>query len=145
MNIMLIFYRASVESILRYGITSWFGHLTVTFQSQITRLAKNVRENHGHVQSPPITSPQGIFKQAVIRKSLNITSNPSYVLNQEYVLMQSGRRYRTHSVNIIDINPCLFLSQLSYSMTTSCTLPRDMEQDCICNALFCALCITLSV
>ena len=25
-NIMLIFYRATIESILRYGITSWFGN-----------------------------------------------------------------------------------------------------------------------
>ena len=28
-NIMLTFYGASIESVLRYGISSWFGNLTV--------------------------------------------------------------------------------------------------------------------
>ena len=46
------------------------------------------------MSSPPIT-PQAIFEQAVIRQARNIVSDPSHVLNQEYVLMRSGRRYRT--------------------------------------------------
>ena len=66
-NIMLIFYRASIESILRYGIASWFGNLTV----------------------------HTIFEQAVVRQSRNIISDTSHVLNPEYVIMRTGRRYRT--------------------------------------------------
>ena len=96
-NIMLIFYRASIESILRYGIASWFGNLTVKYKSQIARLAKMAGKIMG-MSSPPIT-PQAIFEQAVIRQARNIVSDPSHVLNQEYVLMRSGRRYRTPQRN----------------------------------------------
>ena len=92
-NIMLIFYRASIESILRYGITSWFSNLTVKYKSQISRLAKMAGKIMG-MSSPPIT-PHAIFEQAVIRQARNIISDPLHVLNQEYVLMRSGRRYRT--------------------------------------------------
>ena len=92
-NIMLIFYRASIESILRYGIASWFGNLTVKFKSQIARVAKMAGKIMG-MSSPPIT-PQAIFEQAVIRQARSIVSDPSHVLNQEYVMMRNGRRYRT--------------------------------------------------
>ena len=40
LNIMLIFYRASIESILRYEIASWFGNLTVKYKAQVARTAK---------------------------------------------------------------------------------------------------------
>lgn len=33
-NIMLIFYRATIESVLRYGITCWFGNLTVKHRAE---------------------------------------------------------------------------------------------------------------
>ena len=92
-NIMLIFYRASIESILRYGIASWFGNLTVKYKSQITRLAKMSGKIMG-MSSPPITL-HTIFEQAVVRQARNIISDPSHVLNPRYVLMRTGRRYRT--------------------------------------------------
>ena len=64
-NIMLIFYRASIESVMRYGITSWFGNLTVKLKSEITRLAKTAGKIMG-MSSPPSTL-QNIFDQAVLR------------------------------------------------------------------------------
>ena len=92
-NIMLIFYRASIESILRYGISSWFGNLTVKYKAQIGKLAKMAGKIMG-MSAPPIT-PQAIFEQEVVRQARNIISDPLHVLNPEYVLMRSGRRYRT--------------------------------------------------
>ena len=92
-NIMLTFYRASIESILRYGISSWFGNLTVVYKSQITRLVNMAGKIMG-MATPPIR-PQAIFEQAVMRQAENIVSDPSHVLNPEYDLLPSGRRYRT--------------------------------------------------
>ena len=91
-NIMLIFYRASIESILRYGISSWFGNLTVKYKSQIARLVNMAGKIMG-MSTPPIT-PQAIFEQAVLRQARNILSDPSHVLYPEYQILQSGRRYR---------------------------------------------------
>ena len=94
-NIMLIFYRASIESILRYGITSWFGNLTVKYKSEILRLAKMAGKIMG-MSAPPIT-PQVIFEQATIGQVKKIVSDPSHVLYPEYRLMPSGRRYEVHA------------------------------------------------
>ena len=92
LGIMLIFYRASIESILRYGISSWFGNLTVKYKAQISRLAKMAGKIMG-LSTPPMT-PQAIFEQTVVRQAKNIISDPLHVLNSEYELMRSGRRYR---------------------------------------------------
>lgn len=39
-SILLIFYRAKIESLLRYGMTSWFGNLTVKSQAEISSLVR---------------------------------------------------------------------------------------------------------
>ena len=92
-NIMLTFYRASIESILRYGMSSWFGNLTVVYKSQIARLA-NIAGKIMGMATPPIT-PQAIFEQGVVRQARNILSDPLHVLKPEYDLMPSGSRFRT--------------------------------------------------
>ena len=91
-NIMLTFYRASIESILRYGISSWFGNLTVAYKSQIARLVSMAGKIMG--MSTPPNTPKSIFDQAVMRQARNIMSDPLHVLNPEYDLLPSGRRYR---------------------------------------------------
>lgn len=90
-NIMLLFYRATIESVLRYGITTWFGNLTVKLRTQIQRLTNMA----GKIIGMPLpASPQEIFEETMIRQSLKITSDPSHVLHTEYQMMPSGRRYR---------------------------------------------------
>ena len=88
---VLIFYRASIESIVRYGITSWFGNLTVKLKSEILRLAKMAGKIMG-MSGPPKT-PQAIFEQATLEQAKKTVSDPSHVLYPEYRLMPSGRRY----------------------------------------------------
>ena len=90
-NIMLIFYRASIESIVRYGITSWFGNLTVKLKSEILRLVKMAGKIMG--MSTPPNTPQVIFEQATLEQAKKTVSDPSHVLYPEYRLMPSGRRY----------------------------------------------------
>ena len=62
------------------------------YKAQIARLAKMAGKIMG-LSSPPMT-PQAIFEQAVVRQARNIVSDPLHVLNSEYVLMRTGRRYR---------------------------------------------------
>lgn len=64
-NIMLIFYRAAIESILRYGVTSWFGNLSVKLKSQILNLVRVAGRIMGH---PPL-NPQELFNEAVITQA----------------------------------------------------------------------------
>lgn len=39
-NILMLFYTANMESIIRYGITAWFGNLIVKLKSQLQNLIK---------------------------------------------------------------------------------------------------------
>ena len=84
--------RASIESILRYGVASWFGNLAVIFKSQITRLVKTAGKIMG--RSSPPSNLQTMFDQEVMRLARNIISDPLHVLNSEYKFMRTERRYR---------------------------------------------------
>ena len=39
----MVFYRAIVEGIIRYGITSWFGNLTVKLKSELAGMHKTMQ------------------------------------------------------------------------------------------------------
>lgn len=90
-NIMLIFYSATIESILRYGITSWFGNLTIKSTTQIFYLVKTA----GKIMGTPAPLNLGeLFDQTIIRQAKIIISDNSHVLFSEFKLLNSGKRYR---------------------------------------------------
>lgn len=90
-KVMLLFYHAVIESIFRYAISVWFGNLTVKLKSQINRLALSALKVMGVREHPTI---QAIFEDTVLRQARKIIEDPSHVLNSEYKLLPSGRRYR---------------------------------------------------
>ena len=88
---MMIFYRATIESVLRFGITNWFGNLTVKSKAQICNLVKTAGKIMGY---PPPPAPQDIYVQSVIRQANNTRGDPSHVLHSQFEMLNSGRRYR---------------------------------------------------
>ena len=90
-HIMMIFYRAIVESILRYAITSRFGNLTVKLRSKLASMHKTAMKIVGRKEYEPI---QSIYEQAVRRKAKKIISNSQHPLFPEYKTLPSGRRLR---------------------------------------------------
>ncbi|KAK0155032.1 RNA-directed DNA polymerase from mobile element jockey [Merluccius polli] len=90
-GVVLLFYRATIESVIRYGITTWFGNLTVKGRTQLQTLVKRAGKIMG-TQSP--CSLQEIFEETVRRQGLKISADTTHVLNNEYELLPSGRRYR---------------------------------------------------
>ncbi len=73
---MSIFYRATIESVLRYGITSWFGNLTVKSRAEISSLVKTAGKIMGI--TPPL-NPQDLFEQATISQAKAILTDPTRV------------------------------------------------------------------
>ena len=69
---MMIFYRAIVESILRYGISSWFGNLTMKLKSKLAGMHKTAMKIVGRKEYEPT---QRIYEQAVRKKAKKIISN----------------------------------------------------------------------
>ena len=90
-GVMLLFYRAVVESVLRYAITVWFGNLTVKVKSQITRLTHSALKVVGVREYPTL---QVIYEESVLRQARRIIEDPTHFLHSEYELLPSGRRYR---------------------------------------------------
>ena len=90
-NIMMLFYRANIESIIRYGITTWFGNLSVKLKSQLQNLIKRAGKIIGMQPPCPL---QEIFERTVRKQGLKITCDPNHILHKEFELMPSGRRYR---------------------------------------------------
>ncbi len=76
---MLLFYRAVVESVLRYVITVWFGNLTVKVKSQINRLTRSALKIVGVRDYPTL---QAIYEESVLRQARKIIEDPSHVLNR---------------------------------------------------------------
>lgn len=43
-TIMLLFYRSAIESIISYGLTIWFGDLTVKLRSQLQNVVEELEK-----------------------------------------------------------------------------------------------------
>lgn len=89
-SIMLTFYKATIESILRYGIIVWVGNLTVNIWTQVNNL---MRVAGKIMRIETLSSLQDIFELC------KILSDSSHVLFLEYELMNSGIRYRVPLCN----------------------------------------------
>ena len=89
--IKMLFYRATIESIIRYGITTWFGNLTVRAKAQLQNLVKRAGKIMG---TQPPSSLKEIFEDTVRKQGAKIATDPTHVLNMEYELLPPGKRYR---------------------------------------------------
>ena len=88
---MLLFYRAALESIIRYGIAAWYGNLTVQSRSQIAGLVRTAMKIMGVRNHPSL---QMLYEQSVARQAQKIVSDPTHILHHEFQLLPSGRRFR---------------------------------------------------
>ena len=90
-KIMLIFYQAVLESIVRYGMSAWYGNLNATLKAKLTSLTRTANKVIGRLDSQSL---QALYEQSVLRLSQGILSDPSHILYPEFELLPHGRRYR---------------------------------------------------
>ena len=88
---MLIFYKAILESLIRYGITAWFGNLTVQLKNRLANMHKTAMKIIGKKQYESI---ENLYNQSVMTQATKISSDPTHPLSSEYELLPSGRRFR---------------------------------------------------
>ncbi len=79
------------QSLIRYGITVWFGNLSVQLKNKLAYIHKTATEIIGIKQYEPI---QTLYEQAVMRRAVSITTDPDHPLFSEYQLLSSGKRLR---------------------------------------------------
>ena len=90
-NVMFLFYQAVMESVIRYGMTAWFGNLSAQSKSKLQRLVQTAMKVMGRTEK---LSLESIYDQSVLRQAQRVLSDPSHILHMEYELLPSGRRYR---------------------------------------------------
>ena len=82
---MLVFYRAVLESLVRFGVAVWFGNLSVQLRSKLLRLVQTAGKI---IRVRQLPSLQSIYEQAALIQA------QKNVLNGEFVVLPSGRRYK---------------------------------------------------
>lgn len=92
-KIMSCFYNAVLESLIRYSMAAWFGSLTVQCKAKLGKLVHKAMKVMGRKEFPTL---QDTFKKSVLAQAKRIIGNPLHLLNSEYELLPSGRRYRAH-------------------------------------------------
>lgn len=90
-NIMFLFYQAVMESFIRYGMTAWFGNLSTQSKSKLQHLVQTAMKVMEWTEK---FSLQSIYEQSVLRQARRVLLDPSNILQTEYELLPSGRRYR---------------------------------------------------
>ncbi|KAK3551764.1 hypothetical protein QTP70_025400, partial [Hemibagrus guttatus] len=82
--ILTMFYRGTIESVLRSCITAWFGDCTVSERKTLQRIVKTIDKIIG-VSLPSITD---MYTTRCICKANSIVDDPTHTL---FTLMPSGK------------------------------------------------------
>ncbi len=87
----LFLYRVMLESLIHYGITVWFGNLSVQLKNKLPHIHKTATNIIGIKQYEPI---QTLYEQAVMRRAIIISTDPNHPLFSKYQPLPSGKRLR---------------------------------------------------
>ncbi|KAK0142423.1 hypothetical protein N1851_019868 [Merluccius polli] len=85
------FYRCSIESVLTYGILSWYGSSSAADRKTLQSTIKTA-QNIINQQLPTMDT---IFNSRCLQKTHNILKDPFHPANYLFELLPSGKRYRS--------------------------------------------------
>ncbi len=85
------FYRCSIESVLTYGILTWYGSSSAADRKALQRIIKTA-QNITNQQLPSLDS---IFNTLCLQKTQNILKDSFHPANHLFVRLPSGKRYRS--------------------------------------------------
>lgn len=109
---MLIFYKATIESVLRYGIVSWFRNLFVQTKTQIYNLIiRQVKLFAFQVEQ---------YEQDMRRQTRSINSDHTHVLYTEYQLLRHNMNPITTSTTFPHQYSCLSEAVQWPKVTSDC-------------------------
>ena len=70
-NIMFLFYQAVMESVIKYGMTVWFGNHSIQSKSNLQHLVQTAMKVMGRTNK---LSLQSIYEQSVLRQAQRVLS-----------------------------------------------------------------------
>ncbi len=118
-ELLIQFYSAIIESVLCSSITVWFGSATKT---DIRRLQRTVRTAE-RIIGAPLPSLQELYTSRVRKRAKKVTLDPSHPAHSLFVLLPSGRCYRSLSTKTARHKNSLY-SPRPYPTWTTHNTPR---------------------
>ena len=85
---MVHFYRATVESVLTFSITVWYGNTTAHERKQLERVVKTASKITGH----DLPSVSSIHSTRTKRKMQKVIADPSHPACPLFRILPSGKR-----------------------------------------------------
>ena len=89
-ELLVSFYRCSIESILTYCINVWFGCCTAAERTALQRVVNTAQRIIGR----PLPSLADLYSSRCLRKAQGIVEDPFHPGHRNLEMMPSGRRYR---------------------------------------------------
>ena len=88
-TILCTFYQTFIESLLTFSFICWFNGLSVKDKKSLSNIVKVCSK----ITGTQLNDLCSLWKTRVVQKTNRILCQPSHVLSNEFVIMQSGRRY----------------------------------------------------
>ena len=90
-ELLVTFYRCSVESIITYCICVWFSSCTAAERKALQQVVNSAQKIIGC----PLPSLEELCNTRCLKKATKISKDPSHPGNEHFVLLRSGKRFRT--------------------------------------------------
>lgn len=89
-RLLLTFYRSSIESLLTYCLSIWYGSCTAADRGRLQRTVKAAER----IVGCPLPSLVDIYTTRCVSRAQSIIKDNSHPATQLFELLPSGRRYR---------------------------------------------------
>ena len=89
-DVLIRFYRATIESILTFSITVWYGNATQKNRNSLERIVKTASKIIG-CQLPSVES---LYSVRLLRRSKKIINDITHPAHHFFKLLPSGKRFR---------------------------------------------------
>uniref|UniRef100_A0A3B3BMJ4 Reverse transcriptase domain-containing protein n=1 Tax=Oryzias melastigma TaxID=30732 RepID=A0A3B3BMJ4_ORYME len=90
-NILVNFYRCTIESILTNCITVWYGSCSAADRKALQRAVKIAQ----HVTGAPLPAIKDIYKKRCLKRAGKIIKDSNHPAHGLFTPLPSGRRYRS--------------------------------------------------
>ena len=88
---LTMFYRGTIESLLTYCLTSWYGNSTAEEKKQLHRTVRTAEK----IVGTTMPSLADMYQQRSLRRATGILGDTTHPSHSIISLMPSGRRYRS--------------------------------------------------
>uniref|UniRef100_A0A3B4TE14 Reverse transcriptase domain-containing protein n=1 Tax=Seriola dumerili TaxID=41447 RepID=A0A3B4TE14_SERDU len=89
-QILVNFYRCTIESILTNCISVWYGSCSIADQKSLQRVVKTAQR----ITGSPLPSIEAVQSKRCLRKARSIVRDSSHPSHRLFSLLPSGKRYR---------------------------------------------------